>query len=81
MVSCALLKEALYVAIIVSVFGTIVTYFMLLWENSSKIHSSDHWKNIIISFFITGFLVHLTAEYTGVNQWYCNHGYACQAKR
>lgn len=81
MISCVLLKEALYVAVIVALFGMAVSYGVMVWDNSSKIHDNNHWMRIIISFFITGFIVHLTAEYTGINAWYCQHGYACLAKK
>jgi len=27
-----------------------------------------------ISLFLTGFLVHIFCEYSGINKWYCKNG-------
>jgi hypothetical protein len=31
-----------------------------------------------LSLFLTGFMLHLVAEFSGVNKWYCKNGFACR---
>jgi len=73
-----LIKEALYVAVVMAILGSIISYCMMLWNKSGKIYDIGHWQYIISSFFITGFVFHLISEYTGVNAYYCIHGTACK---
>jgi hypothetical protein len=30
------------------------------------------------SLFLTGFLLHILCEYTGLNKWYCKNGNSCK---
>ena len=30
--------------------------------------------------FLTGFLIHIISQLTGINHWYCRNGIACKAK-
>lgn len=32
---------------------------------------------ITITLFLTGFLLHLLSEFSGINKWYCTNGFAC----
>ena len=34
----------------------------------------------VVALFLTGFLLHLLFEVTGVNRWYCKNGAACIKK-
>ena len=75
-----LLKEAIIVGFVLIIIGTIVSFIV------GKVFSTDlppvckDWnKNYVmeICLFFTGFTAHLAFEYTGINKWYCNNGYAC----
>lgn len=67
-----LLMEAIAVGILVVLLGYVVVYFM----ESMKL-KIDKDKQMIIGFFMLGFLTHILCEFTGVNKWYCKNGHAC----
>ena len=74
----SLLQEAFFVGIATSIIGTILSYlFMALNQKSLKV-KFNHWDTILLSEFLTGFLVHYISEYSGLNKWYCKYGNACQ---
>tara|TARA_B100000212_G_C27202466_1_gene459357 strand:- start:51 stop:281 length:231 start_codon:yes stop_codon:yes gene_type:complete len=67
-----LLMEAIAVGILVVLLGYVVVYFM---ETMKLKMNKD--KQMIIGFFMLGFLTHILCEFTGVNKWYCKNGRAC----
>ena len=67
-----LMMEAIAVGILVVLLGHVVVYFM----ESMKL-KIDKDKQMIIGFFMLGFLTHILCEFTGVNKWYCKNGHAC----
>ena len=67
-----LLMEAIAVGLLVVLLGYVVVYFM----ESMKL-KIDKDKQMIIGFFMLGFLTHILCEFTGVNKWYCKNGHAC----
>jgi len=75
-----ILIEALIVGVITAVVGLIVSYGVMYIEKPESVKNFDHWWSIVVSFFITGFLIHLLCEFSGVNRWYCVHGSACLAQ-
>ena len=70
-----LMMEAIAVGILVVLLGYVVVYFM----ESMKL-KIDKDKQMIIGFFMLGFLTHILCEFTGVNKWYCKNGRACVTK-
>ena len=75
-----LLVEATVVGMITVIIGSIVGFILAKYfspnsPNSPKT-SRDWNKNHImeISLFLTGFLVHIFCEYSGINKWYCKNG-------
>jgi hypothetical protein len=72
------IKEALIVGIATSILGTILSYLSMAYGQKSFNVKFDNWTSIIISEFLTGFILHLLAEYFGVNKWYCKYGNACR---
>ena len=36
------------------------------------------WWQVLGSFFVTGVIIHLLCEGTGINKWYCKNGNACK---
>lgn len=61
--------------------GTLVVGLIVAWiANMIQRKPFPSFKQILIIalvFFATGFLVHIIAEWIGINRWYCKNGYAC----
>jgi hypothetical protein len=78
-----LLIEASIVGIATVIIGTIISFVTsksCLAAGIPKIHDTNWNKNHImeISLFLTGFILHLLCEYSGINRWYCKNGNACR---
>jgi Na+/H+-translocating membrane pyrophosphatase len=67
-----LVYETVSIGVLVVVIGHFV---MKAVTNSSMVE--DKMKPVV-SLFITGALVHLICEFSGVNRWYCENGNACK---
>lgn len=72
-----ILVEALFVGVLTVIIGLLVSYCIMYIVNPESAKNFDHWWSIFASFFITGFLIHLLCEFTGINHWYCVNGIAC----
>jgi len=66
--------EAFIVGILNIIVGFIVSYISM--GNSAK--DFQHWNQLLLTFFISGVLIHLLCEVTGINKRYCKSGNACQ---
>lgn len=73
-------KNILTEAVIVGVSLVIVGMVLHLIASKMKHHDMNNNVTLALHFFVAGFCVHLLAEYTGVNRWYCAHGNACLKK-
>tara|TARA_Y100001935_G_scaffold241621_1_gene231225 strand:- start:494 stop:733 length:240 start_codon:yes stop_codon:yes gene_type:complete len=76
-----LLVEAIAVGVITVVVGTIAGLVVgkLFSSNLPKVCKKWNKNHVMeISLFLTGFLVHLLCEFTGINGWYCKNGRACK---
>jgi len=69
--------ELVFVGVLNLVFGFIISYVMMGQEKSK---SFDHWPSVLFSFFITGMIIHLFCELSGVNDFYCNYKNKCSSK-
>jgi len=75
-----LLIEAVVVGISVVIIGTLVGYVVGRSLSVDLPKLCKEWnKNHImeITLFLTGFILHLVCEFSGVNGWYCKNGNAC----
>jgi len=61
-------KEALFVSVIFTVFFNVVRHLFT-------------FGNVNVQVAITGLLGHVLLELFKVNEYYCNNGNACEAKR
>jgi hypothetical protein len=71
-----LIFEALFVGVLSAVIGFIISTAIMVASKNLKRYT--FWPWVIISFFITGVLVHFICEYFGINKWYCKKGRACR---
>jgi len=76
-ISKPLIKEIAAVGLATVVVGLVVS---TLWmrASSGKWPSGGIQLSVAGSLFVTGALVHIIAEYMGVNKWYCKNGVACK---
>jgi Kef-type K+ transport system membrane component KefB len=70
--------EAIVVGIVTIIFGKLIYYAMR--------YIADKFPTIrthmfIAIFFLTGFVMHLSFEYIGLNSYYCRYGNACKNKK
>lgn len=72
------LMEAFIVGIISSIVGIIISTLFMLPSKSFSWKKYNFWPRVMISYFVTGFILHLSFERTGANKWYCKHGNACK---
>ena len=78
-----LIKEAIAVGFLTLVVGSVVAYVLGMMFGVDLPTVCKKWnKNHImeLSLFITGFLIHILCEFTGLNKWYCINGRACSKK-
>ena len=66
--------EVLVVGIMTVIIGLIISYITM----GEKAKKFNHWERVALSFFLTGLIIHLLCELTGLNKWYCKNGQACK---
>ena len=74
------LKEALFVGLLVVVGGTIVSKIIGGFFSTDLPPVCKKWNKyhvMEISLFFTGVFVHVFCELAGLNKWYCKKGAAC----
>jgi cytochrome c oxidase assembly factor CtaG len=69
-----ILIEAFVVGILNLIFGFVVSYLLM----GEQAKAFKHWPGVLLGFFISGILVHLFCEFSGINKQYCKTGNACQ---
>ena len=69
--------EIFVVGILTMIIGLIVSHIMM----GKDARNFKHWHQVAASYFITGVLIHMICEATGINKWYCTNGHACQPDR
>ncbi len=75
-----LIIEAVAVGVITVIFGNITAYIITPLFNIDLLDTYSSWNKIYAiqtTLFLTGFLIHLFCEFSGVNKWYCTNGFAC----
>ena len=77
----AVVIEAVFVGIMTVIVGVIVGLILgkIFSTNLPAICKTWNKNHIMeLSLFLTGFLLHLICEFSGLNKWYCKNGTACK---
>jgi len=71
-----IIVEASVVGIGLIVIGTIVSYLIAKFNN----RNTKFLKNpgMFVALFLTGFVLHILCDITGVNKWYCKNCTGCK---
>jgi len=70
--------EALVVGLVSAVVGFIISTLFMLPSKEFSFKKYNFWPQVMLSYFITGVVLHLGFEVAGANKWYCRHGNACR---
>lgn len=70
--------EAIVIGIITSIVGTLLSVLSMYQQPGFTLKQIDFWSSLFITGFMTGFIIHVLAEWSGLNKWYCEKGYACK---
>jgi hypothetical protein len=70
--------EALLVGLLTSVVGFIISTLLMFTNTNFNLKNYRFWPSVVLSYFITGFIIHLLCELTKLNKWYCMNGNACK---
>ena len=70
-----ILAEAFLTGIMLLILGLVIAYIINLLKCGNHPYSNWAWLGFLL--FVTGFVGHLLAEYTGMNTKYCQQGHAC----
>ncbi len=76
-----LIMEAVSVGILTVIVGNIVALMVSAFLKADLPSVCKDWNKYYameVSLFLTGVLIHLACEYSGINKWYCRNGVACQ---
>jgi hypothetical protein len=66
--------EAIVVGVMTCVIGAALIYLFCDVHIFRK-----SLVKLLFTLFLTGAFIHLGCEISGMNKWYCKHGYACGA--
>ena len=77
-----LLIEAVFVGVALIVVGSIVGGIIAYILSTDLPKVCKNWNKyhvMEISLFLSGFLLHILCEISGLNKWYCKNSYACKS--
>ena len=67
-----MLLQAVSMGIITLIIGTIIFKLSLKEKEKEYTYFKNKPYGINISFFMTGFVIHILLDITGFNKWYCD---------
>jgi H+/Cl- antiporter ClcA len=68
-----ILLEGFIIGLITGIAGFTISTSLMFLEPSFSLQKYHFWFRVFLSSFITGFVLHLLLEYTGVNKKYCEN--------
>lgn len=68
--------EALYVGIATVVVGLVISYVAM----GKAAEDFKHWRTLALTYFLTGAVLHILFQVTGLNKQYCTKGVACRSE-
>ena len=72
------IQEVFVVGLGTLILGLVVRYIVAVYFEKINPDFIFTNKGMWISLFLTGSLLHLGCEISGVNKWYCKNGFACK---
>lgn len=63
--------EALIFGLITAIIGFIIATSLMFLNNDFELKNYHFWFRVMIGYFITGFLLYIIFEYTGIKKRYC----------
>ena len=73
--------EASVIGLLTSVIGTLLSVLSMYQQPGFTLKQIHFWPSLFITGFMTGFIIHVIAELSGLNKWYCKNGYACMRNK
>ena len=71
--------ETVVVGVVTAIIGFVCsTALMYVFVKQFSIKKYHFWWQVLLSYFLTGCLIHIIFQITGINKWYCEHGAAAQ---
>lgn len=77
MFSKKLLVEMFTVGIVTAIVGLAISTMIMLTSKTFSWKNYNFYPQIMLSYFLTGVIIHVLFEYSGGNKWYCKNGNAC----
>lgn len=71
------LIEALFIGVITALVGLAISTLLMYTRPGFSLKQYKFWPLVLLSFFVTGFVMHIGFELIKLNKWYCHKGYAC----
>jgi hypothetical protein len=72
------LLEVLSVGVLTAIIGFICsTALMYAFTDNFSFEKYHFWWQVLLSYFLTGCLIHIICQVSGINKWYCENGVAC----
>ena len=66
--------EIIAVGVLTAILGFIIsTLLMYTFTDNFTFKKYKFWWQVILSLFLTGCLIHVICEYSGINKWYCKN--------
>ena len=74
--------EVLVVGVIIAIIGLVCSVLLMYaFVDDFSLSEYHFWRQVMLSYFLTGCLAHVLFQITGVNAWYITHGVSAKSKK